>query len=291
MFGRFKQIGFIAAVSMAVSVLVSIGFSQSGTSGSTGALSQQSPMAVINIPVDSPESLQRKNREILSWTPKQADRLAYALKDVKRIIRFGDLGFGDRMEVTMPGEPSRDWPIASAVRVHLGREKTAIVTRFKIDTLPVARVRGEGMLGLMGVHGDSLTGRDIELKRTMASTGRIEFLFIRDILFGATSCCNLPSTFTLDRYGKARDTMTMIFTFDPSTTDYMVSVIGPEAGRTFPGFSYGMFRTERGEFHRELDNYPYVCKDQDSSYVNLYVGSRFRGRKSQQEPILKVNMF
>ncbi len=286
MFGRFTQIGFVVLASLTALVLVSVSFGQ----GEAPA-NPQSTVKVINVPVDSPESLQRKIREIRSWTPKQVDKLDFALKGVKRIIRFSDLGFGDRMEVTMPSEESKNWPIASAVRVHLGREMTAIVTRFKIDTLPGPRVRGEGVLGLMGVHGDSLNGRDIEIQRTMSSAGRVDFLFIRDILFGATACCNLPSTFALGRYGKASDTMTMIFTFDPSTTDYMVTVIGPLAGRTFPGFSYGMFRTERGEYHRELENYPYLCKDQDSSYVNLYVGSRFRGRKSQQEPILKVNMF
>ena len=290
MFGRLTLLGFIAA-GLAVSCVVSDGFGQNKASGADKSLTQSSPMPVVNLPADSPESLQRKIREIQSWTPTQKDRLDFALKDVTRIVRFSDLGFGPKMEVAMPPQPSRNWPVANSVRLRLGREITAVVTRFKIDTLPIPRVRGEGFLGLMGVHGDTLTGRDVELQRTMASSGRVELQFIQNVLFGATACCNLPQNFALSRYGKSNDTLTMIFTFDPSTTKFMISIIGPTAGRTFPGFSYGLFRTERGEFHRDLQDFPYMYQNPDSDYVNLYVGSRFRGRKSQLEPVLRVSLF
>jgi len=246
--------------------------------------------AVVDLPADSPAELARKKQEIISWTPQQADRINYALEGVTRVVRFADLGLGDEAEFALPRQGSAGWPIVNSLRLKLGREKTALVVRFHIDTLPGPRVRGEGMLGLIGIHCDTLFGRDIELPRTAASTGRFEVLFLAEQLFAQLSYIGIP-TFALGRYGTIRDTMTLIFTFSPSRANYLISLIGPDAGRPFPGHQYDQFRTERGEFHRELKDFPYVYVAADSSYVNLFIGSRWRGRKSQLEPVLRLKMF
>jgi len=246
--------------------------------------------AVVDLPVDSPAELTRKKQEIISWTPQQADRINFALEGVTRIVRFADLGFGDEAEFALPRQGSAGWPVMNSVRLNLGRERTALVVRFHIDTLPGPRARGEGMLGLVGIHCDTLFGRDVELPRTAASTGRFEVLFLAEQLFARLSYIGVP-TFALGRYGTIRDTMTLIFSFNPSRVNYLISLIGPGAGRPFPGHRYDRFRTERGEYHRELNEFPYVYETADSSYVNLFVGSRWRGRKSQLEPVLRVKMF
>lgn len=247
--------------------------------------------AVVDLPRDTPQALSRKTKEIISWTPKQSEKLNFALKGVTRIVRFADLGLGDQIDVTLPRTPSRAWPVAHSLRLVLGREKTAVVTRFKIDTLPGPRVRGEGLLGLMGIHGDTIFGRDVELPRTAAGVGRFELLFLLNRLFFQLACCDLPPTIAMSSYGNVKDTLTLIFAFDPSLANYTISVMGRESGRTYPGFYYHQFRTERGVFHQNLTTFPYVCANRDSSFVDLFVGSRFRGRKSQTEPVLTVKMF
>jgi hypothetical protein len=290
MFRRFIISVAVMVTGVTISLFVSTGYGQSGAPGS--AIQQPRPFkAVVDLPKDSPEALQRKTREIMSWTPTQSKRLEFALKGVTRIVMFSDLGLGDRMDLVMPGTPSKDWPIGTALKLRLGREKTAVVVRIKIDTVPAPRVQGEGFLSIMGIMADTTTGRDIELQRTMGSTGRLDFFFKYDRITGASACCDLPTQFGLARYGNVNDTLTAILTFDPAITTYLVSIIGPIEGRTFPGFSYSVFRTERGEFHRELNDYPYTFRTDDSSSVNLYLGSRFRGRKSQLEPVLKAVLF
>ncbi|MEW5796664.1 MAG: hypothetical protein AB1772_09945 [Candidatus Zixiibacteriota bacterium] len=247
--------------------------------------------AVVDLPPDGTESLRRKRAEILSWTPKQADKIDFALKGVRRIVRLADLGLGDTVSFAAPRMPSSGWPIAHSVRLNLGREITALVTRFKLDTLPGPRVRGEGYLSLVGLHCDTTYGEYIELPRTGSGPGRFELVFLSNHLFVQLNCCGLPPTIGMARYGDVSDTLTLIYTFDPSRAGYSITLIGPEHGRTYPGFDYGLFRTERGEFHRDLQEFPYLCRARDSSYVNLVIGSRFRGRKSQLEPVLSVKMF
>lgn len=247
--------------------------------------------AVVDLPKDTPAALQLKKKEVISWTPKQTEKVDFALKGVTRIIRFPELGLGDQLDVTLPRTPTRDWPVAHSLRLILGREKTAVVTRFILDTLPGPRTRGEGFLGLMGLHGDTIFGRDVELPRTTAATGRFELLYLQNYLYFQLACCDLPPTIGLGTYGKYKDTLTLIFAFDPSLANYTISVFGREAGRTYPGFYYHQFRTERGVFHQDLTTFPYVCLNRDSSYVDMFVGSRFRGRKSQAEPVLTAKMF
>jgi hypothetical protein len=245
----------------------------------------------IELPAGSPERLKGEIARVASWTPKQVDRIDFALKGVTRIVHFAELGLGERLEAVMPRQATADWPTANSVRLALGKEKTAVVARFRMDTLAGPRVAGEGQLGVMGIHGDTVVGPDVKLARTMASAGRFELVYPSGFLFAQLACCDIPPTFGLDRYGRFGDTITLIFTFDPSLGTYTVSLIGREAGRTFPGFSYTTFRTERGEFHRDLKDYPYFCEKFDPAYVNLYFGSTFRGRKSQLEPVIKVDIF
>ena len=247
--------------------------------------------AVIDLPEDTQESFQEKAREIMEWTPDQVSVIAYALRGVTRIVRFSDLGLGNELAQTMPRSFTTGWPVVQSVRLHLGGIKTAVVTRVSIDTLPGPRARGEGVTSLMGIHGDTLFGRDVVLPLTQAGTGRFELLFLKDNLFAQTSCCDIPPTFLLDRYGKIGDTLTLIFTFDPALKGYEISVIGQSAGRTYPGFVYDRFRTERGEYHRDMNEYPFKFQSQDPAYVNLFVGSCSRGRKSVLEPVLKVTLF
>jgi hypothetical protein len=289
MFGRFKSV-LLAGVMTLFAVVAGNG-QQPGQDNTAVLKPQPTTPGTITLPADTPASLHRKIKEIESWTPKQVDRLNFALQDVTRIVRFTELGLGDRMEAALPRQSSTEWSGVNSVRLHLGKEKTAVVARFRVDTLAGPRVQGEGTLSVMGIHGDTLTGPNVKLERTMSSTGRLDLLFPSGYLFAQLACCGIPPTFAMDRYGSFGDTVTLIFTFDPSETTYKVSLIGREAGRTFPGFSYGMFRTERGEFHRDLTEYPYLCNNRDSNYVNLYFGGAFRGRKSLLEPILKVDIF
>ncbi|MCX6835257.1 MAG: hypothetical protein NTW07_09035, partial [candidate division Zixibacteria bacterium] len=160
-----------------------------------------------------------------------------------------------------------------------------------LDTLAGPRARGEGRLAMMGIHGDTLFGHDVRLPRTESATGRFELLFLSDRLFAQTSCCDIPPTILLERYGKIGDTLTLMFVFYPSNATYDVAVIGKDAGRVYPGFLYGRFRTERGEHQRDANEYPYVFKSDDSAHVNLFFGSCSRGLKNQLEPVLRVKMF
>jgi hypothetical protein len=82
-----------------------------------------------------------------------------------------------------------------------------------------------------------------------------------------------------------------MFVFNPANATYDVAVIGREAGRFYPGFLYNRFRTERGEYQRDANEFPYVVKSDDSAHVSLFFGSCSRGLKNQLEPVLRVKMF
>lgn len=247
--------------------------------------------ALVDLPEDTPETFKRKAREIMEWTPGAVGPIVDALRGVTRIVRFADLGLGNELEMTMPRGYEPGWPPVQSVRLNLGRAKTAVVTRVFLDTLAGPRARGEGVLTMMGIHGDTLLGRDVTLPRTEAGTGRFELLFLSDKLFAQTSCCDIPPTILLERYGKIGDTLTLMFVFNPATATYDVAVIGQEVGRVYPAFLYNRFRTERGEYQRDADEYPYVFKSDDSAHVNLFFGSCSRGLKNQLEPVLRVKMF
>jgi len=247
--------------------------------------------ALVDLPEDTPETFKRKAREIMEWTPGAIGPIVDALRGVTRIVRFADLGFGKELEMTMPRAYEPGWPPVQSVRLNLGRAKTAVVARVYLDTLAGPRARGEGTLAMMGIHGDTLFGRDVPLPRTEAGTGRFELLFLSEKLFAQTSCCGIPPTILLERYGKIGDTLTLMFVFQPANATYDVAVIGQDAGRVYPAFLYGRFRTERGEHQRDANEYPYVFKSNDSAHVNLFFGSCSRGLKNQFEPVLRVKMF
>jgi len=182
-------------------------------------------------------------------------------------------------------------PPVQSLQLVIGREKTAVVARFVVDTLPGPRVRGESAMGMMGIHGDTLFGRDVVLPRTHSSSGRFELVYVHETLFLQTCCCGIPGSYGIGRYGTFGDTLTAIYVFIPSIGMYSLTLAGRDACRTFPGYQYTVFRTERGEFHREVEGYPYLLRTGDSSRTNLYFGRAWRGRKTNLEPIIRIRMF
>jgi hypothetical protein len=245
---------------------------------------------VIDVPVATPQVLRRRINEIISWTSGQADVLNSIMSDVARVVMFEDLGLGDQLEMVAPRFGGEEPPVQS-LQLVIGREKTAVVARFVVDTLPGPRVRGESAMGMMGIHGDTLFGRDVVLPRTQSSSGRFEMVYVHETLFLQTCCCGLPGSYGIGRYGTFGDTLTAIYIFIPSIGMYSLTLAGQEACRTFPGYHYTVFRTERGEFHREVEGYPYLLRTGDSSRTNLYFGRAWRGRKTNLEPIIRIRMF
>lgn len=247
-------------------------------------------LAEIALPPDSPEEFQRKVSEIYSWVPEQSDRLEYPLRDVTRIIMFSELGLGEQLEATLP-HTSQAWPVGASLRLKLDDDKTAVAMRFHIDTLPGPRVRGEGLLGVFAVHSDTVFGHQVELPRTVTGTGRLDVLYRFERLMAQNNCCEMPPTFQLGSFGTMRDTLILILTFDRTRAKYLTTIIGPLNGRSYPGRSYCQFRTERGEYHKDQDEYPYVYQCADPGYVNLFLGSRWRGKKTSLEPVLTARIF
>ena len=95
----------------------------------------------------------------------------------------------------------------------------------------------------------------------------------------------------LDGFGDIGDTLAMIITFDRTRGQYLTALVGPKHGRSYAGRSYVKFRTERGEFHKDMTEYPYMYETTDPGWVNLFLGSRWRGRKMSTEPILTARIF
>jgi len=245
----------------------------------------------VVLPPDSPEEFERKKQEIYSWTPQQPSRVEYPLRGVTKIVMWEDLGLGDQIEVILPQQGAGGWPVGHSVRLKLDDDLTTVAMRFIIDTLPGPRVRGEGFLGLFAVHCDTLYGKDIELPRTQTGTGRLDILYLFEQVMAQTNCCDIPPTFRLGSFGNLGDTLTLMITFDKTTTKYLTTIIGPHNGRSYPGRNYCRFRTERGEYHKDQKDYPYTYECSDPGYVNLFIGSRWRGRKTCLEPVLRARMF
>lgn len=244
----------------------------------------------ISIPVDSPEELQRDLEEIYGWYPQHASRLDYALRDVSNVVSFSELGFNPPTYIEMPRQRG-DWPVGHSLRLKLDAEMTAFTIRFVIDTLPGPRVKGEGYLGIFSVHCDTVFGLDVELPRTQSNTGRLDIMYKFERLMAQTNCCELPPTFQLGSFGDFGDTITVVLTFDRSRTSYLTTILGPNNGRSYPGRNYCKFRTERGEYHKDQETFPYVYQCDDPQYVKLFFGSRWRGRKTSQEPVLTTRLF
>jgi hypothetical protein len=244
----------------------------------------------VVIPVDSPEELKRDLEEIYSWYPDQASRLDYALRGVSNVVSFSDLGLGSPAKIEMP-RVRGDWPVGHSLRLKLDAEMTALTIRFVIDSLPGPRVSGEGYLGIFSIHCDTLFGRDVELPRTQSNTGRLDIMYKFERLMSQINCCDLPPTAQFGSFGNFGDTVSVILTFDRNLTKYLTTIIGPYNGRSYPGRNYCQFRTERGEYHKDQDEFPYVYQCDDPEYVKLFFGSRWRGRKSSQEPILTTSLF
>ena len=163
--------------------------------------------------------------------------------------------------------------------------------RFELDSLPGERAQGEGILGLFAVHCSDVFGRDVELPRVHGNTGRFELLFLGNHLMAQLACCELPPTFSLGTYGAIKDTLALVVVFDTTRSKYIILLLGPRGGRAYPGYNYSRFRTERGEYHRDQEEYPYFCRGSELDYVNLFIGNCWRGRKSVREPVLRVRIF
>jgi hypothetical protein len=247
---------------------------------------------VMSQPPDSPAELQRKIRRIHDWYPMHREKLDWMLKGITKVSYFSDLGLGDQTEIALPAEGKAGWPIGHSVQLELAGEKTALVIRFQVDTLPGPRVAGEGVLGVVALHCSETFGRDVVLEREQSGTGRFDLQVLRDDLVTADlACCDIPPTFLLRNYGDAGDTLAVMLVFEKKRQKYSIHVIGPGMTKTFPGMGYKLFRTERGEFHKDETDYPYMCRDLDPDYVRLFIGSRWRGRRSVREPILKATLF
>ncbi|MCD6249673.1 MAG: hypothetical protein J7J98_04995 [candidate division Zixibacteria bacterium] len=256
----------------------------------------------INVPAGSHEqfivtpssekaaNLLLKRQEIFSWAYKQVDRLENALKDVTKIIMFSNLGLGDQLYVTLPRR-SEGWPVGNSIRLKLNAHRTALALRFVVDTLPGDRVWGEGILGIFAVHCSDNLGRNIDIGRTQSNTGRLDLVFRFEQIATQLNCCDLPPTFMLDGFGDIGDTLSMIITFDRTLGQYMTTLVGPKHGRSYGARSYVNFRTERGEFHKDMKEYPYFYETSDPGWVNLFLGSHWRGKKMSTEPILTARIF
>ncbi len=245
---------------------------------------------IVSFPPERAETLMLLRQEIFDWIPSMVDRLSYALEDVTKIVMLSDLGLGDQIDVTLP-RISEGWPVGQSVRLKLDANRTALALRFVIDTLPGPRTRGEGVLGIFAVHtGDSL-GRDIDIARTQSGTGRLDMLFSYERVVAQLNCCDLPPTLILNGFGDLGDTLCVIVTFDRTNGQYLTTFVGPRHGRSYAGRSYVKFRTERGEFHKDVDEYPYMYETTDPGWVNLFIGSRWRGKKTCTEPILTARIF
>jgi len=245
---------------------------------------------IVTPPPERATTLLLKRQEIYDWVPGQMDRLTYALKDVTKIVMLPDLGLGNQLDVALPRR-SEGWPVGHSVRLKLDAYRTALALRFVVDTLPGDRVRGEGVLGIFAVHiGDSL-GRDVDVARTQSGTGRLDLVFRFNRVAAQLNCCDLPPTFMLDGFGDIGDTLCVIITFDRTNGQYLTTLVGPKHGRSYAGRSYVRFRTERGEFHKDMNEYPYFYETTDPGWVNLFLGSRWRGKKMSTEPILTARIF
>jgi hypothetical protein len=245
---------------------------------------------IFNFDLDSPSELAGDRREIYAWFPQHSDRLDFALKDVTHITFLQDLGL-EELNVGAPGRYLGGSTFGYSVRMNLPGEKTALAFRFVADTLPGLRAQGEGLLGLFGVHVSDLLGPQVEIDRLLASTGRLSLLFIKNYLMGAMSCCELPPIFQMGLYGDLGDTVAVVVTFNRAAGKHIILVMGPNGSRAYAGHDYGAFRTERGEFHRDLSEFPYYYQSSDLTHVNLLLGFGWRGRRNVIEPILTARMF
>lgn len=245
---------------------------------------------IITPPPETAATMMLMRQEIYDWIPSQVDRISYALEDVTKIVLLSDLGLGDQIDVTLP-RTSEGWPVGQSVRLKLNAYRTALALRFVFDTLSDQRVHGEGVLGIFAIHsGDSL-GRDIDIARTQSGTGRLDIRFSYERIVAQLNCCDIPPTLLLEGFADLGDTMCVIITFDRTNGQYLTTLIGPRHGRSYAGRSYVKFRTERGEFHKDVHDYPYFFETTDPGWVNLFLGSRWRGRKTSTEPILTAKIF
>jgi hypothetical protein len=235
-------------------------------------------------------TLMFKRQEIRMWAPKQIERIDYALRDVTRIIMYSELGLGDQLDVELAPN-SEALAVGQSIRLRLDADRTTLALRFVVDTLPGGRVRGEGTLGIFAIHADDNLGRDVDVNRTQTGTGRMDMQYKYDQVVGRLSCCDLPPTFMLNGFANIGDTLALLVTFDRNLGQYLTTLVGPKHGRSFGGRSYVRFRTERGEFHKDMLEYPYVYETTDPGWVNLFLGSRWRGRKTSMEPILTARIF
>ncbi len=249
------------------------------------------PSWIITPSPDSPDELQRKIQKIYGWYPMHKERLDWMLKDVDKVTFYSDLGLGDRTEIVMPARPTTGWPVGHSIKLGLAGEKTALAIRLQVDTLAGPRAMGEGVLGLFALHCSETLGRDVTLEREQSGTGRLDLQMLRDLVVVDLACCDIPPTFLLRGYGDFVDTLTFLVVFEKQRQRYSIHFLGPLMVKSYPGLGYKMFRTERGEFHKEETAYPYICRNDDPDYINLLIGSRWRGRKSISEPILKATLF
>lgn len=241
---------------------------------------------------DSPEELRRKMRQVHDWYPMHKRRLDWALEDVDKISFFPDLGLGDEIQVALTARGGGGFPVGHAVRMKLAGKKTALVIRFLVDTLPGPRVQGEGVLGLLALHCSETLGRDLLFDREQSGTGRLDLEIYRDNIVSLDlACCGIPPAFTVDSFGDPGDTLTVMMVFEKRRQKYVVHILGPSLMKSIPGMGYKTFRTERGEFHKDMTEYPYMCTDNDPDYIGLFVGSQWRGRKSVREPVIRARIF
>ena len=245
---------------------------------------------VFELDLDSPSELTRDRRQIYAWFPQHSDRIDFALKDVTHITFLKDLGL-EELNAGAPGRYLGGSTFGYSVRMNLPAEKTALAFRFVADTLPGRRAQGEGLLGLFGVHVTDRLGPQVEIDRLLASTGRLSLVYIQNHLMGTMSCCELPPIFQMELYGDLGDTVAVVVTFNRAAGKHIILVMGPNGARAYAGNYYGAFRTERGEFHRDLNEFPYYYQSGDLTHVNLLLGFGWRGRRNVIEPILTARMF
>jgi hypothetical protein len=246
----------------------------------------------MEIEPDSPAELRRKLQQIYDWYPMHEERLDWALKDVDKVSFFSDLGLGDEIAVALTARGGGGFPVGHAVRMKLAGQRTALVIRFLVDTLPGPRVSGEGELGLLALHCSEALGRDLVFEREQSGTGRIDLQIYRDNIISLDlACCGIPPGFTVESFGGFEDTLAAMLVFEKRRQRYVIHVLGPDLIKSVPGLGYEMFRTERGEFHKDMTEYPYVCDDNSPDYIGLFVGSQWRGRKSVREPVIRVRIF
>lgn len=245
---------------------------------------------VFEFAKDSREELTDDLRRIYAWYPKYGDKIDFAVKDVTHVTFLEDLKLGEIACATPESSLGAAMP-GHSIRMNLPGEKTAFAFRFVFDTLPRPRVPGEGYLGLFSPHCSDRFGPNVDLERLLASTGRLGMTMVSSHVLGAMSCCEMPPTFRMDLYGDYGDTVAVVVTFNTKVGKHTILVMGPNGSRVYAGHHYGEYRTERGEFHRDLNTPPYYIVSDDFKHVNLLLGFGWRGRKSVSEPVLSAHMF